>query len=203
LRRSRTLILDPTPLGLGCGAWIKTKCLNRAEFVVVGWSDPEGSRPYVGALLLGYYESDGRLVWLRAIGVIGRDTKTTTIRFDDDSEFVVEVTSKGFSRCGGDWSMFRCHCGRRCQKLRLFEGRPTCASCIRATGMRYRIEMFSHANTARAQRRGWLTSASAGAEVSVAVAPRTITFRWRQDGDPDPGDDFGAGKLIEHAPDKD
>jgi bifunctional non-homologous end joining protein LigD len=34
------------------GAWIKTKCPNPAEFVVVGWSDPEGSRPYVGALLL-------------------------------------------------------------------------------------------------------------------------------------------------------
>jgi hypothetical protein len=34
------------------GAWVKTKCLNRAEFVVVGWSDPEGSRPYVGALCL-------------------------------------------------------------------------------------------------------------------------------------------------------
>jgi ATP-dependent DNA ligase len=27
------------------GAWVKSKCLNRAEFVVVGWSDPEGSRP--------------------------------------------------------------------------------------------------------------------------------------------------------------
>jgi bifunctional non-homologous end joining protein LigD len=25
------------------GAWVKTKCLNRAEFVVVGWSDPEGA----------------------------------------------------------------------------------------------------------------------------------------------------------------
>jgi bifunctional non-homologous end joining protein LigD len=22
--------------------WLKTKCLNREEFVVVGWSDPEG-----------------------------------------------------------------------------------------------------------------------------------------------------------------
>jgi bifunctional non-homologous end joining protein LigD len=26
------------------GPWVKSKCLNRAEFVVVGWSDPEGSR---------------------------------------------------------------------------------------------------------------------------------------------------------------
>jgi DNA ligase D-like protein (predicted ligase) len=32
------------------GLWRKVKCLNRAEFVVVGWTDPEGSRPYLGAL---------------------------------------------------------------------------------------------------------------------------------------------------------
>jgi ATP-dependent DNA ligase len=37
------------------GLWRKSKCLNRQEFVVVGWTDPEGSRPYLGALLLGYY----------------------------------------------------------------------------------------------------------------------------------------------------
>jgi ATP dependent DNA ligase C terminal region len=42
--------------------------LNRAEFVVVGWSDPEGSRPYVGALLLGYFEPDGRLVYAVRVG---------------------------------------------------------------------------------------------------------------------------------------
>jgi len=24
------------------GLWRKVKCLNRAEFVVVGWSEPEG-----------------------------------------------------------------------------------------------------------------------------------------------------------------
>ena len=37
------------------GLWRKSKCLNRQEFVVVGWTDPEGSRPHLGALLLGYY----------------------------------------------------------------------------------------------------------------------------------------------------
>ena len=35
------------------GLWRKAKCLNRQEFVVVGWTDPEGSRPHVGAWLLG------------------------------------------------------------------------------------------------------------------------------------------------------
>jgi len=43
------------------GIWVKSKCLNREEFVVVGWTDPEGSRPQIGALLLGYYTEDGRL----------------------------------------------------------------------------------------------------------------------------------------------
>jgi bifunctional non-homologous end joining protein LigD len=43
------------------GIWVKSKCLNREEFVVVGWTDPEGSRGYLGALLLGYYTDDGRL----------------------------------------------------------------------------------------------------------------------------------------------
>jgi bifunctional non-homologous end joining protein LigD len=40
---------------------VKSKCLNREEFVVVGWSDPAGSREHIGALLLGYYTDDGRL----------------------------------------------------------------------------------------------------------------------------------------------
>jgi bifunctional non-homologous end joining protein LigD len=43
------------------GIWVKSKCLNREEFVVVGWTDPEESRPHIGAPLLGYYTDDGRL----------------------------------------------------------------------------------------------------------------------------------------------
>jgi ATP-dependent DNA ligase len=30
---------------------------------VVGWTDPEGSRPWLGALLLAYYDPDGKLVY--------------------------------------------------------------------------------------------------------------------------------------------
>ena len=50
------------------GLWRKSKCLNRQEFVVVGWTDPEGSRPYLGALLLGYYTEDGRLIYAGRVG---------------------------------------------------------------------------------------------------------------------------------------
>ena len=37
------------------------KCINAEEFVVVGFTDPEGSRSYFGALLVGYYDRDGHL----------------------------------------------------------------------------------------------------------------------------------------------
>jgi ATP-dependent DNA ligase len=45
------------------GLWRKAKWLNRQEFVVVDWSDPEGTRPYLGALLLAYYTDDGKLTY--------------------------------------------------------------------------------------------------------------------------------------------
>ena len=50
------------------GLWLKVKCLNREEFVVVGWTDPEGSRPWLGALLLAYYDPDGRLIYAGRAG---------------------------------------------------------------------------------------------------------------------------------------
>jgi ATP-dependent DNA ligase len=50
------------------GLWRKAKCLNRQEFVIVGWSDPEGTRPHLGALLLGYYTDDGKLIYAGRVG---------------------------------------------------------------------------------------------------------------------------------------
>jgi DNA ligase D-like protein (predicted ligase) len=50
------------------GLWRKAKALNRQEFVIVGWSDPEGSRPYLGALLLGYYADDRKLIYAGRVG---------------------------------------------------------------------------------------------------------------------------------------
>ena len=50
------------------GLWRKAKCLNRQEFVVVGWADPEGARPYLGALLLGYYTDDSKLIYAGRVG---------------------------------------------------------------------------------------------------------------------------------------
>ena len=50
------------------GLWRKAKALNRQEFVIVGWSAPEGSRPHLGALLLGYYTDDGKLIYAGRVG---------------------------------------------------------------------------------------------------------------------------------------
>ena len=50
------------------GLWLKVKCLNREEFVVIGWTEPEGARPFLGALLLGYYDPDGRLTYAGRVG---------------------------------------------------------------------------------------------------------------------------------------
>ena len=55
----------------------QSKALNRQEFVIVGWSDPEGSRPYLGALLLGFYSDDGKLVYAGRVGT-GMPVKVLT-----------------------------------------------------------------------------------------------------------------------------
>src|SRR5215831_12100045 len=49
-------------------SWLKVKCLSREEFVVVGWSDPEGSRHRIGSLLLGYYTPDDKLIYAGRVG---------------------------------------------------------------------------------------------------------------------------------------
>jgi ATP-dependent DNA ligase len=61
------------------GLWRKAKALNRQEFVIVGWSDPEGSRPYLGALLLGYYTDDGKLTYAGRVGT-GKPVKVLSRR---------------------------------------------------------------------------------------------------------------------------
>jgi bifunctional non-homologous end joining protein LigD len=48
--------------------WVKTKCSNRQELVIGGYTDPEGARSGFGALLLGVYEAPGRLVYAGRVG---------------------------------------------------------------------------------------------------------------------------------------
>ncbi len=55
--------------------WLKFKCESGQEFVIGGFTDPKGSRSGFGALLLGYYDPDGRLVYAGKVGT-GFDTRT-------------------------------------------------------------------------------------------------------------------------------
>jgi bifunctional non-homologous end joining protein LigD len=40
------------------GAWIKIKLHHEQEFVIGGYTEPEGSRKYLGALLVGLYQGE-------------------------------------------------------------------------------------------------------------------------------------------------
>ena len=47
--------------------WVKVKCVGRQEFVIGGFTEPQGSREGLGALLIGHYSRD-RLVWAGKVG---------------------------------------------------------------------------------------------------------------------------------------
>jgi len=59
--------------GRRSGAWIKLKCVSEQEFVIGGYTPPEGARQYFGALLVGYYEKK-RLLFAGKVGT-GFNTK--------------------------------------------------------------------------------------------------------------------------------
>jgi bifunctional non-homologous end joining protein LigD len=48
--------------------WLKFKCENGQEFVIGGYTDPQGARTGFGALLLGYYDRDGQLAYAGKVG---------------------------------------------------------------------------------------------------------------------------------------
>ncbi|WP_338802414.1 DNA ligase D [Pseudomonas sp. RSB 5.4] len=58
--------------------WIKLKCKHRQEFVVVGYTDPKGSRSAFGALLLGLHDRDSGE--LRYAGKVGTGFNETTLK---------------------------------------------------------------------------------------------------------------------------
>jgi bifunctional non-homologous end joining protein LigD len=56
--------------------WAKTKCSTRQEFVIGGWTDPQGGRTGIGALLLGIYENNK----LRYAGKVGTGFNNQTLK---------------------------------------------------------------------------------------------------------------------------
>ena len=55
--------------------WLKIKITQRQECVVGGYTDPEGSREYFGALVLGLYDRQQRLIHVGQVGT-GFDQRT-------------------------------------------------------------------------------------------------------------------------------
>jgi bifunctional non-homologous end joining protein LigD len=54
--------------------WLKFKCENQQEFVIIGYTDPAGQREGIGALLIGLYEK-ARLLYAGKVGT-GFNTPT-------------------------------------------------------------------------------------------------------------------------------
>ncbi|MBO0694858.1 MAG: non-homologous end-joining DNA ligase [Verrucomicrobia bacterium] len=53
--------------GRRSGAWIKLKCVTEQEFVIGGYTPPQGARKHFGAILVGYYENK-KLVFAGKVG---------------------------------------------------------------------------------------------------------------------------------------
>ncbi|SAK75390.1 ATP dependent DNA ligase [Caballeronia glebae] len=60
--------IDSTYVSGRSASWIKLKCRRRQEFVIGGYSEPSGSRGQFGALLLGVYDTHGKLQYAGRVG---------------------------------------------------------------------------------------------------------------------------------------
>jgi bifunctional non-homologous end joining protein LigD len=66
--------------GKRTGAWLKVKNVSRQEMVIGGWTPGEGRRKeHLGALLVGYFEREGRKPVLRYAGKVGTGFKAADL----------------------------------------------------------------------------------------------------------------------------
>jgi bifunctional non-homologous end joining protein LigD len=88
--KQRSSVYEP---GRRSGAWIKLKCVNEQEFVIGGYTPPQGSRTYFGAILVGHQENK-KLVFAGKVGTgfTGKSLSMLYKRFQkearDDCPFV-------------------------------------------------------------------------------------------------------------------
>jgi bifunctional non-homologous end joining protein LigD len=74
--KQRNSVYEP---GRRSGAWIKLKCVHEQEFVIGGYTPPQGARKHFGAILVGYYESR-KLVFAGKVGT-GFTVKSLSILY--------------------------------------------------------------------------------------------------------------------------
>lgn len=88
--------------------WVKVKCVKRQELVIGGFTDPEGSRAGLGALLVGHY-ADGKLQYAGKVGTGKGFTREflTKLRTQLDAieqkECAFEPKPKGFKAASTHW----------------------------------------------------------------------------------------------------
>lgn len=68
---------DSPYVGRRSSDWVKLKCKQRQEFVIVGYTDPKGSRHGFGALLLALHDHDSGQ--LRYVGKVGTGFSAATL----------------------------------------------------------------------------------------------------------------------------
>jgi ATP-dependent DNA ligase len=66
--------------GRRSGAWVKVKLTQQQEFVIGGYTPPEGGRKHFGALLVGCYASEGLLFAGRVGNRVFRKSLEDSIR---------------------------------------------------------------------------------------------------------------------------
>jgi bifunctional non-homologous end joining protein LigD len=86
--------------------WLKFKCIAGQEFVIGGYTDPQRSRQGLGALLVGYYDANGRLAYA---GKVGTGFTTASLRSLHESLSALERDTSPFAvgkppRAGVHWA---------------------------------------------------------------------------------------------------
>src|ERR1700719_2085500 len=79
--------------GKRTGAWVKIKLHQEQEFVIGGYTEPEGSRKYFGALLVGFYEGKN----LKFAGRVGTGFSDKLLRWLFDNLQKIRVETCPFS----------------------------------------------------------------------------------------------------------
>jgi DNA ligase D-like protein (predicted ligase) len=86
------------------GDWLKFKCENQQEFVIVGYTDPSGQRTGIGALLVGVYKK-GKLFYA---GKVGTGFDNATLKSLESKLSAIEqpktaCTSNSLPKTGVHW----------------------------------------------------------------------------------------------------
>lgn len=87
-------------------AWLKMKCEASQELVVGGFTDPEGKRRGLGALLVGYFEADA-FVFAGKVGTGFDNARLEALRARLDTLEIAEppfTVAAGLPRLGVHWA---------------------------------------------------------------------------------------------------